>query len=274
MMTEAIFVLSYKRGDRLCRTKGSLNYISQDWKDRTFLVVREEESSSYVRACEMYGVRKIHIPTAVTEKDPVFDWSNTMDFILERIAIEADDFDSVVLMDDDLTIGHRLDLSSSKASAVTREEFNDLMDKLLPRPYEVPIAGIIPRGFSHAINTRELRNKSIAGMFALNVKFFKEHPQYRFFDERARFMGDRLMCLRTLGDGIENVAYAEFTHDSVTNTEGGCSSHRTKENHSYSAVNMKKMFPDLVDIRVKTNLGDTRLDLHIDWLKAFKGKTS
>jgi len=33
------------------------------------------------------------------------------------------------------------------------------------------------------------------------------------------------------------------------------------------------MFPDLVDIRVKTNLGDTRLDLHIDWLKAFKEKT-
>lgn len=271
-MKQGIFVLSYRRGERLCKTKGTLNCISEDWKDRTYLVIREEESADYNKACEMFGVKKLIIPTEVTAQDTMFDWSQTMDYILDEIAIKHG-YKSVLLCDDDFTIGHRLDLSSSKASAVTREEFNLMMDLLLDRPIDVPIAGIIPRGFSHAMNSREIRNKTIAGMFALNVEFFKNHPEYRFFDERVRFMGDRLMCLKTLGDGVQNVAYAEFTHDSVTNTQGGCSTHRTKENHSYSAFNMQKMFPDLVDIRVKTNLGDTRLDLHIDWLKAFKEKT-
>lgn len=270
-MKEALFVMSYKRGDRLCRTKGTLNYTSQDWKDKTFLVVREEESASYDRACQMYGVHKRVIPTSATEHDPLFDWSQTMDYVLDEIALR-EGYSNVVLCDDDLTLGCRHDLSTSKAGAVTREEFNLMMSLLMDRNDEYPIAGIIPRGFSHAFTSRNVFNKTIAGLFALHVPFFRAHPKYRFFDERVRFMGDRLMCLKTLQDGVKNVAYAEFTHDSVTNTEGGCSSHRTRENHSSSALNMQRMFPELVKIKVKNNLGDTRLDLQINWLKAYKEK--
>ena len=271
-MKTGIFILSYRRGSRLLRTKGTLNFVSDTWKDRTHIVVREEEIDSYIDAANRFNVNISVLPSSYSSSDPLFDWAQTMDFILEEIGIK-ENYDSIMLVDDDLVIAYRPDLTTSKGEGVTQVQFDLMMDNLMNRSNDIPIAGIIPRGFSHAFTSPEVHNKTIAGLTCLHVPFFKDNSQYRYFNEKVRHMGDRYMCLNTLTHGIQNVAFANFTHDSIINTEGGCSVRRTNQNHSESALNMARMFPDLVKLKVKTNLGDTRLDLHIDWLKAYKEKS-
>lgn len=271
-MKTGVFILSYKRAERLRKVLGSLDFIPDSWKGRTYIVCREEEKNEYKDTADFFGVKTKIIPKEFTQDDPLFDWSQTMDFILDNIAI-GEDYDSVVIMDDDLKFARIKEAGDNPVKA----SGTDMEAMLGALTYSVtdltPLAGISTRGFVVARGSKIISNKTVAAVFGMKVSFFKEHPEFRFFNPKVRFMGDRYICISLLQAGWKNIVFSEFTYDSVTNQPGGCSTHRTNSLHNESALNMKKMFPDIVDLRVKTNLGDTRLDLRIDWEKAYKEKS-
>lgn len=269
-MKTAIFILSYRRAERLRTTVGSLNFIPKAWKDRTYIVCREEEKEAYTHTAEHFGVRCVSIPSSVTSVDPLFDWSETMDYILTELAI-GDNYDNVIIMDDDLKFA-RLKESGENPEKASEDDMLVMLDKLINRSFDIPLAGIATRGFVVSKGVMHTMNKSVAAVFSLHVPFFREHPEFRFFNEKTRFMGDRYMCIRLLQAGHQNEVFSEFTYDSITNQQGGCSVRRTNALHNASALNIIKMFPSLISMKVKTNLGDTRLDLKIHWSKVYRPK--
>lgn len=270
-----IYVPSYARYDKILKDTQTLAFISDEWLPHTSVVVRETEARQYVSALRHSPVGILTIPNAYIDKaerlrERPFLWADTMDFIVER-AID-DQMTNILICDDDLTMSYRKSLFSGSPEPMTKHQWNEMTALLMDSDESVPLKSAMFRGF--CINKKvEVRyNVSINGMFGFYVPVLKDRTDFRFCNTRALHMADRALVLRMLHSGYKNAEYPRYCYNDLTDTSGGCSLNRTQREHSQSAIELSREFPDSVELTVKTNLDDVRIGTKVYWNKAYKEK--
>jgi len=264
-----IYVPSYKRAMRLLTRINTLQWISPEWKKKTYLVVREEEIGSYEKVAGLYGVNLIFIPSSAYENKSFFGWGDTMDWII-NYAIERNE--RFIIMDDDLKLSYRPELTEKKWLPMNNEHFEEGIDKLLTTTYDIPYMGWRERQYSDKHITEYEDNARFIHVFGFYSEFFKNNSKFRYRNSEQKFMTDFRMLLTLLTNGVRTRAWMRYCHDDIPDAEGGCSVMRTVEEYNQSAITLCRDFPDIVTLRQKTNWNDVRLSPTIHWKRAFKGE--
>ncbi len=266
MKDAAIFVPSYRRSERIMENMSTLDFLSDEWKSKTYLVVREEEENLYKRVAGCYGIGLRTIPKAETSAG-FFGWGHTMDWIVDTF---TEEFERIVTMDDDLKLAYRKDMQRGY-EAQKPEHFNAMLARLLETDRAIPLMSVTARQFSQK-RTEEYRdNARISQLFSFYSPVFCSRPDLRFSRTSGmKFMTDYFFTLNTLSHGIRNRSWNRFTVDDMPDAEGGCSTFRTIEEHSAAAIELSRRFPSLVSLYEKTNWGDNRIGVRVKWLQAYQ----
>lgn len=262
-----VFVISYKRSDRMLTCQNTLDSFNDRILRDTTIVVREEEKEAYEKVAKVYGASIDIIPEETYRSVTFFGWGETMDFVLSKYAPSIERF---IICDDDLRLTFRKDLTVNKLTKMSldEEQCERMIAYLLDSSNEAPLKGIIKRGFCMNFQEPEIVDVQINAMFGFFSPFFLNHPEMRFTTGNICHMPDRQLCLSLLTHGHHTRASCEFCFDDTPNAEGGCSLVRTPEGHSQSAMDLAKMFPGLVSLTQKTNLGDVRIGTVVNWKRA------
>lgn len=118
---------------------------------------------------------------------------------------------------------------------------------------------------SYKFVTRQLR------VHGISVDFFRKNIRF----DRIPFMEDFDATLQVLELGYPNKVLNGWVHNQRggSNAPGGCSETRTVEAQSAAAKELKRLHPRFVRLVEKTT-GDwgmgTRLDVYVEWKKAFQ----
>jgi hypothetical protein len=184
---------------------------------------------------------------------------------------------SVFMLDDDIEFFVRKsELETGLVKATTMDIFNMLAvaENELWTEENVGCVGISARqgnnnsgpGGPHQIerNTRIIR----AFLFYLDAFLSTEHG-------RVQYMEDFDVLLQMLKAGWENKNMMYYAQDQRgTQTAGGCSIHRTHENHEEAARMLQSLHPDVVTLRDKVNKTGghfgTRKEVTIQWKRALR----
>ena len=179
----------------------------------------------------------------------------------------------VLLLDDDLRIDFRRRDDRSKFLKPRKGEAIEKMVREYRRLLDfAPLAGIAPRGGAnrtpspYRFNTRMFGawGGDPSGRLRMGVQF-----------NRVSLMEDFDVFLQVLSRGhMIPVLNTFVVGDAASNTSGGCSSYRTNLTQSEAAVSLAELWPDYVKLVERPAWdgmeGDTRLDVRIQWGKAYK----
>jgi hypothetical protein len=275
-----IFIPSYKRADRLLSKPNTLDYIPEDLKGNTVIVIRKEETRDYMRVLEKYSNRKGKQREEIMKFLSFSDIHNvkeTRDAIIDY-AIEQK-LEYIIVIDDDLKLAHRpffdykTDLPN-KYEEMTKQQFYKMVRELLYYCNEVvPLTGITGRQFSNTKLDYYSENTRIIQLFCMYIPVIaSEGLRYGNFD--GEFMSDYFFTLSLLTKGYKNICFNHSTRDDNMQTEGGCQTYRTAELLSDSAKKLYKCFPDIVTLKWKNNgaFNEKHIGVSVRWKKAFNEK--
>lgn len=267
-MKFAICIPSYQRAERLLYSQGqiTLAYVATTLLDKTYLFVRESEEESYLPVAEKYGVGLITVPDDVNgikgTRDCILDWA------------KEQELEKCIMIDDDIRLDWKPDARTYKRM-IGGEYFDRMIADLLDvcRP-DYPVVGITARQFSNNKTEYADFDTRIIQVFCLHMPTILK-AGIRFSQFAAPFMSDYYFVLSMLQTGYHNICLNHYCRDDNTQTPGGCSSVRTVENASKSAVTLSKAFPGIVTPYVKTTgtWSENRVNVRISWKKAFRKKT-
>lgn len=259
-----IYIPSYRRSERLMNRINTLQWISEEHRKQTWLVVREDDVDAYNPVVDHYRVGLVVIPSEAYD-NRFFGWGDTMDWIVNYASKFSERF---IIMDDDLKLAYRPDLEVAEWKPFTEEIFDAAMATLLTTSMDIPYMGLRERQFSDAKKTEYEDGSRFIHIFSFYAPFFIQHPEYRYRNTDQRFMTDLKMLLTLLTNGVTTRTWNRYVHDDVPDADGGCSTMRTVEGYNESAIQLYRAFPDFVSLRQKTNWGDTRIGTMISWKKA------
>lgn len=224
-------------------------------KFRTRLVVQYREENRYD---EKYPL--IVLPDNIRSIGPTRQW------LIDNFPDEK-----ILMLDDDLDFAVRRSDEPTKFRAATERDMLLLLDNIqLVMDEGYKMVGVSGREGANRDTsqfktiTRQLR------VHALDAGFFKE-KNIRF--DRIPFMEDFDATLQLLELGYANRVLNGWVHNQRggSNAPGGCSVTRTIAAHNEAAKELKRLHPKYVRVVEKEsgNWGDSRLDVHISWKKAY-----
>jgi hypothetical protein len=236
-------------------------------KHPVYLFIREEELKNY---SPHY---KGQIVTTINDTDI----AKTRQQILE-MAIDMD-MAYFFMMDDDITISFRdEDLSSKYASRMETVIEKDIINKLLLECLQIcsaeyPIVGLPLRQGSFSKKYMFEKNSMIIRFVCFHVPTLKkEGIRCDGLDDGV--MEDYYVQLSLLNKGYRSLTNNRYAIDDPgTGYKGGCNATRTLEVQASSAKKLYALFPNHVELKMKTGgiWKEERLDCSIKW-KAFLDK--
>lgn len=251
MKNVLIAIPSYGRAERMLSIKSTIYFVSPTHYANTIYYVEKEEEESYRKA--LASVSPL-IRVRTTERAEVQKtWGSIMDLIIDECSQECD---VLYLMDDDLKLAYRPDLPKNTIVEMSHEKFDEMIENVANLIDERhPLTAPQYRQFCNTPPKVEplYENGRISMIWCLDAKFFRDHPEYRFYREsRLAFMSDYYFFLKLLVNGYENVCDNRYLKDDIPNAPGGEQSKRKLEILNASAVALQKMFPEFVTAYVKT----------------------
>lgn len=239
-MKEIIVIPSRDRAELLMARKNStLHYVAES-NYASYLAVRECEIESYASVSNRFGITLLGVP------DEVDTIAKTYDFVFTVFS----DADKILMLDDDLIFGYRVDYSDTKLAPLIKEHFDMVVDSLF---FELD-QGAAMSGIAHrrgAQNyTEVLRfNQKLIAVMACDVQCMKGFK----WEWEANSMFDHHMVLQLLSNGFTNTLITKYTHDDIFKrfAHGGCESYRSLEVHSQAAKALANKFPETVKLREK-----------------------
>lgn len=271
-MNVIIAIPSYGRAQRMMKVLSTIRFISPTYYASLIYYVEKEEEAEY--RSTLASVSPL-IRVRTTERAEVPKrWGAIMDLIIDECSQECD---VLYLMDDDLKLAYRPELPKNTIVEMSHEKFDEMIENVAALLSEdTPLTAPQYRQFCNTPpKVKPLyENGRISMIWCLDAKFFREHPEYRFYREsKLPFMADYYFFLKLLVNGYRNVCDNRYLKDDIPNAPGGEQSKRKIEILNESAVALQKMFPQFVTAYVKVGKQfweDGALGVKIEARKAYE----
>lgn len=264
-----VYIPSYRRAKEAFSATKTLSFIPKEDRISTYMVVREEEVEDYIKngfgACRFITIPSKYIKMKEAKNERPFLWADTMDFILEQAI--RDNVEHAVICDDDLMF-YKLSEKTGSLVKMTHDDWPDLIRYLKTADARTPLKAVGFRGFANAKTSIVNVDSPVNGFFCFYMPVI-EDKHFRFCSTQALHMADRHMVLNLLCNGFHTETTQRFVFNTVMDTKGGCSVNRSPQDHSRSALMLAKQYPSVVELKIKTNLGDSRIATNIRWKEAF-----
>jgi len=243
-------------------TQTTWRSIGESARQKACLVCPEDEVKYHLR-----------FNRRVLSRGKVTGINNVREFIMDH-AIEHN-HDKIVMLDDDLIFGKRIDNKSPSLRKTTEADmpyFFQRIELLLNMYNHV---GVSPRQMNdkHFPNTLKFGMR-INAVHALNPKQISKYD-IRYND--VELMEDYYMTLSLFAKGEPNAVIVDWTWDQRggSGQKGGCSNYRTPELQEKASRKLAELFPDFVKVVEKeTKTGwegmKKRYDVRVQWQRAFK----
>lgn len=250
----------------------TLSFMPQDWKERTFLVVRPEEAGKHKE-----GVRELVLP------EPLL-LGRTRQWIMENAQTNL-----VLQLDDDLDFCYRADQYLPQAANETQDQYDRRRRKL----HAIDHAGLsvmftrlesaLRGGRAHiGISAREGNHThpepyEEAGRVTRALGYRRD----TFLENGIRFdrldsMNDFDATLQLLRLGYPNIVVFEYAQGQQgSNTPGGCMTYRDAAWQEREARTLAELHPGFVRVVEKPaknwkGFEGTRWDVRVSWKKAYE----
>lgn len=241
-------------------TQLTLKTIPEKWKDRTYLVVPEEEK-------DKHDHQTLAVPPEVDNYSKKFQWilHNGMD----------DGFKKAVIMDDDLIFSRAfVRLGAQKKSLITIKD-PELMSPLWEYMEELlentALVGVHPRQMGNYVrDPNYVVNGKIICIQGVNREMIgKVKVDY------YPILADVVLNCTLLSRGQGNKLITRFFQDHAScQAPGGCSIYRTPEMQAEACRFIADRFPHatLVTKKPKASkwMGEERVDLRVQWKKMYE----
>jgi hypothetical protein len=258
-----VFIPTYKRLNRQ-PTLQALNAAGV----ATVLVVRPEEAQEALDLARSLnlaanGGQVFVLPEGIT------NLAQTRQVLMENV-----EDDVVFMMDDDLSFAVRgkrednpLYLSTAEAS-----DIQEMVEKVYEYCKKEGLAGVSMREGNNRKEEEVDYCSRMCRAWAVHMPTFRaigakfeQYPSVEDFD----------ITLQFLLAGKRNAVLNNFTTNQYgSNTEGGCSEYRTMDVQKEAAEALARKYPlfvKTVSKETKTSWGgETRVDVHVQWKKAYK----
>lgn len=242
----------------------TLRFMSKEARKNTALFVPAKEKDNYQKVIDLRypEVRVVPVP------DEYYEIRFTRDFMLNWAMDHS--YTYLLMMDDDLQLCHK----PTPTKYVTMD--GDLFDQMLEDVGrqcgpEFPLCGIADRQFSQTKVAPFNDCSRIIQFFFMHLPtILKERLTFSGFG--IQFSTDYAFVLTLLSRGYKNRVLNNYTKNDSSQTTGGCSTYRTAELHSKSAVQLAKLFPGIVTPYVKDtgSWSERRVNTRVAWKKAFR----
>jgi ssDNA-binding Zn-finger/Zn-ribbon topoisomerase 1 len=260
-----VFIPTYKRLNRQ-PTLQALNAAGV----ATVLIVRPEEAQGALDLAQRLNLGNAQC-TVYTLPEGITNLAQTRQVLMENV-----EDDVVFMMDDDLSFavrGKRADnplyLSAAEASDV-----QEMVKQVYYHCEKEGLAGVSMREGNNRKEEEVEYCSRMCRAWAVHMPTFRaigakfeQYPSVEDFD----------ITLQFLLAGKRNAVLNNFTTNQFgSNTEGGCSEYRTMDVQKEAAEALARKYPlfvKTVSKETKTKVtwgGQTRIDVHVQWKKAYK----
>lgn len=224
-------------------------------KKKTRLVVQYKERDLYP------DYKTIVLPKNITMLSP------TRQYIIEKIADKK-----TIILDDDIGFDTRRTDDPTKFVNSTPKDIIKLFETIHDELSEFAHVGVLAREGGNRITKETVQCTRQVRVLAYRTDILKK--------EKVKF--DRLPCqsdfdvtLQLLRKGYPNLILCKWVQgQGNSNAPGGCSTYRTLEmlrNNSKNLARLHSPFVKLVEKETKTAWGGgKRLDVHVQWKKAYE----
>lgn len=235
--------------------------ISPKWRKNTFLVTTEAAAPKLEAAG--YNVLPLDTGNGIGEvRQKIMNY---------HYDLYGDGW--AIMMDDDLGFAIRRKDDRTKFSRMeNHDQFDDMMSRLEYATYFVNIVGIASRSGANRDTEPWKRNSRICDLMAYDVVAAVENG-FRF--DEIPLMEDFNFALQHLRAGLPYLLLNDYVKDDLggSNAPGGCSTYRDNALQMEAAMELAERHPQFVKIVERpgwNGMGDTRLDVRVQWAKAFK----
>ena len=263
-----IYIPSYKRPKRL----NTIRFVTKKFINNTFIVITKDDYKDYKKnfnkknllVCPENGICK------------------TRQWIIENSKTKY-----ALILDDDLRFQVRRG-KNLKLKNFGKNTFNSMVELLTSWLNE----GLVHVGISQRFGNNRIEEdfKEKARMnnaYAYNCKEMiklkeKHNVAFDYLEKKYNkqlVMEDFFVTLSLLQLGYKNrVTFKYCWNQDQSGSSGGCSEYRSAKMQKESAIILSKEFPKYVRIVEKKSaidwkgIGDTRTDVVISWIKAFRRK--
>ena len=246
------------------KTQLTFGNLPARWKEKVQFIVQEHE---YAAFCDAHGARHVHsLPPSIRTIAATREWIHN-NFKHDKYFVFDDDLSFVVKEPNE---------SGSpkwKSREFTTEDYDDMfaeVDKWMDNGIYHGALGttwVIPSldVFPYAENSKIMTNVFYNGpKIPDNIKW-----------DRVQYAEDFDVNLQLLTQGFKNrISTKYIVSPGATNSEGGCATLRTIENHNESQRELQKLWPDFVRLKEKTTAsgpwkGQVKLGTVIQHKKAY-----
>lgn len=257
-MNSLIGIYSRSRSWLADESRGTFRYFP-DHCENLRVFVREQEYESY-RSSQ--GDRVVVVP---------FDnVPQTIDFMAEYARERG--IDTLIAMDDDLTLSRRDESVASKYRTGTPADMQEfLRDSLAICGREYPICGAPTKQGSQARKYLIEKNSRIIHATAYFLPVLKEEGISAFgLREVNFFMWDMFVHISLLSRGYRSIVNCKYALDDPgMGYRGGANDVRTAEHQNKASTRLSELFPGYVTLREKQNFGahwkERRKDITVHW---------
>lgn len=245
----------------------SLRCLSPKLYDKITLVIQADQCEEYQKYKEQVQILVLpkHIKTLEPTREYV--WKHCKEWGVSKF----------FLMDDDLNFYRRV-LGDYKHSRTTDPEAKIRMFNILYSMLEdYAHVGVSEKLGNNRFPENYRKVTRSVRLLGYNLKLI---PFNKLKFGRLVCMSDYDMTLQLLRLGLKNCVLFEYSSEQGgSNTAGGCSKYRTPEVLADSARKLAKFHPGFVSLVEKSTKGawfkgqvegNKRLDVRIQWVKAFK----
>jgi hypothetical protein len=219
------------------------------------LMVREKESKNYYDALRNKEDKRWEIPIiSVPNEFNLADKRQAMLKIAEREKV-----DHLIMIDDDIVFSYRDDdLDSKYGSKIEMFEDGSILEDIVTRSIvfcneKYPMTGFPLRQGANGRKYAYEKNSPIIRYMCFHVPTLLKE-EIRFDGLKTPFMSDRYAQLALIDKGYRTITICLYAVDDYgTGYKGGSEKTRTPELQSKSAHNLKHKFPNLVELKTKSN---------------------
>lgn len=244
-----IAIPSYQRADwHVTKKPRTANHISKTYWPATRYYVEPTEVQQYRAMLKGTGGNVFNAAEAEVQGM----WGSIMDHIIDQCSKQCE---HIVIMDDDLALAYRPNLPAepTRYEKMTEPLFDEMIEELsLITTEQMPLCSTQYRQFSNGKSGQFQHNQRISMIWSLNAKFFREHPEFRFYREsRLHFMADYYFFLKLLLCGYPSMCINRFTKDDQPNAPGGIQANAKMQVFNDCVRRFQTMFPQHVKVREK-----------------------
>ena len=251
-----IFIPTYGRHDR----QHTFNHLPPSVQGRTLLVVQDREKHLY----EDFPAEILVLPKKIKTISPARQW------IMEYARDVG--FKKICMLDDDLRFDFRRMDDRGKFVVANSAQIVAMFKRIERSLNDYAHVGVLAREGGNRVLKREVEATRMMRVLAYDVPLF--HNEGIKFD-RLPLQEDFDVTLQLLRKGYPNLVLCEWVQgQGSSNADGGCSHFRTIDLHNKNATRLAKLHAPFVKVVEKQTKGawngQPRLDVHVQWKKAYK----